>query len=69
MNDAAVILHYYLERDYDLAIELYEKSHALAAKQLAAGGLSEADKALAELAHRDSKNNLAALRKKIKEGK
>ena len=66
-NDAAVILQYYLERDYDRAFELYDEAYALAAEQLEAGNLSEEDRALAELAKRDSKNNSAALKKKIED--
>jgi tetratricopeptide (TPR) repeat protein len=67
-NDAAVILHYYLERDYDRAIELYVKAGELATRLLEAGGLSEADKALIETAKRDSANNLADLKKKMEGG-
>lgn len=66
-NDGAVILHYYLERDYDTALEMYEQARDMAQEQLEAGGLSEEDRALAETALRDAKNNLEALRKKIEE--
>ncbi len=64
-NDAAVVLHYYLERDYDQARELYEKAYAMAEKLLADGNLSDEDRALAETARRDSKSNLAELEKKL----
>lgn len=67
-NDGAVLLHYYLERDYDKAFELYDRAFELATEQLATGGLSEEDLRLVKLAERDSKNNSRALKKKI-EGK
>lgn len=60
-NDAAVVLHYYLERDHDVARELYEKARAMATAQLERGGLSEEERALAETARRDATANLEAL--------
>jgi len=67
-NDGAVLLHYYLEREYDHAFELYDKAYEMASAQLEEGGLSEEDRALVELAKRDSKDNAEKLRKKIEEG-
>ena len=66
-NDGAVLLHYYLEREYDHAFELYDKAYEMASAQLEEGGLSEEDRALVELAKRDSKDNAEKLRKKIEE--
>tara|TARA_R110002072_G_scaffold247486_6_gene406703 strand:+ start:7125 stop:8912 length:1788 start_codon:yes stop_codon:yes gene_type:complete len=66
-NDAAVILHYYLEKDYALAKELYGKSLEMATAQIDSGGLEDEDLALARIAKRDAANNLAALEKKVAE--
>jgi len=64
-NDQAVLLHYYLEREYPRALELYEKSHAMAVSQLEAGGLSPDDQSAAEIAKRDSADNILKLKRKI----
>lgn len=73
LNDGAVILHYYLERDYDKAIEMYDAAEALAVEWLENGGhdfTGEAPdaKQVVETALRDSRNNRAALKKKIEGG-
>ncbi|MBI5431565.1 MAG: tetratricopeptide repeat protein [Planctomycetes bacterium] len=65
LNDTAVILHYNLERDFERALELYAKAFACAEKELARTDLSPDDRAAIELARRDSKNNLALLKKQL----
>ncbi|MCP3914878.1 MAG: hypothetical protein GY711_04865 [bacterium] len=67
-NDGAVLLHYYLERDYDTAKAMYEDSYIQATELLAAGGLDEASKTEAEAAKKDSKDNLAKLEEKMAGG-
>jgi len=72
LNDGAVILHYYLERDYDKAIEMYDEAEALATEWLEGGhdfsGEAPDAKQVVETALRDSRNNRAALKKKIEGG-
>ncbi len=68
-NDAAVILHYYLERDYERAMELYRQALAMATEQLAGEGLSEEERDLVQTAKRDSKTNIARLERKLEGGK
>jgi tetratricopeptide (TPR) repeat protein len=65
LNDTAVILHYNLERDFDRAMKLYEKAYECAQKELARTDLSPADREAIQIALRDSKNNIAALKKKL----
>ncbi|MEM8711799.1 MAG: hypothetical protein AAGG01_12670, partial [Planctomycetota bacterium] len=67
LNDAAVLLHYYLERDYDTAIAMYDEAEAMATERLEKGGLSAEEKPLVEIALRDAKNNRALLKKKIED--
>jgi tetratricopeptide (TPR) repeat protein len=69
LNDAAVLLHYYLERDYDHAIEMYDEAEAMATKRLAEEKLSAEEKPLVEIALRDAVNNRKALKKKIEDAK
>lgn len=69
LNDAAVLLHYYLDRDYDLAISMYDEAEAMATKRLADGGLSPGEKPLVEIALRDSKDNRKKLKAKIERAK
>lgn len=64
-NDLAVVLHYYLERDYDRAMELYERSLSMATDLLAAGGLDEEMQLFAETAKSDAELNIAALKEKL----
>ena len=64
-NDLAVIYDYCLERDYDRALELYEKSLAMATALLEKGGLSEEDQLYAQTAKRDSADNIAKLKRKL----
>jgi tetratricopeptide (TPR) repeat protein len=61
MNDLAVMLHYYLDRDLERAAELYKKATERATAELARSDLSADLRSLYEIALRDSKNNLAKL--------
>ena len=65
LNDGAVLLHYYLERDYDTAIAMYDEAKALAEAQLEAGGLSAEERPIVEIALRDAVNNRRILEQKI----
>ncbi len=66
LNDTAVMLHYYLDRDLERAKSLYQKAAERAAALLEKKGLAQADKEAYQIALRDSKNNLAKLEKGIK---
>lgn len=61
MNDYAVIHHYYLQDEDELALELYRKAKARAQEMLDAGGLDETDRARIATALRDATNNLRKL--------
>ncbi len=61
MNDLAVMLHYYLNRDLERAAELYKKATERATIELARTDLAADLRSLYEIALRDSKNNLAKL--------
>ena len=61
LNDTAVMLHYYLQRDLDKALDMYERAIPLAEALLANEELSEDDRPRYEVALRDSKNNHALL--------
>lgn len=66
LNDAAVLLHYNLERDYDKALEMYAKATELAEARMAEDKFESAEeKDVWRLALRDSKNNRRALLKKM----
>lgn len=69
INDGAVLLHYYLERDYDKAIAMYDEAEALAKDWLANRELTESEKGIVEIALRDAGDNRAKLRAKIKRQK
>lgn len=64
-NDAAVILHYNLKRDLERALELYRVAQAMAAEQLARGGLSEEERVYVEAAQRDSATNIELLEREL----
>lgn len=61
MNDYAVIHHYYLKDEDELALGLYRKAKARAEEMLAAGGLDAADQERIRIALRDATNNLRKL--------
>ena len=63
LNDTAVMLHYYLDRDLEKAKEMYRKATERAQIELARKDLKPDLKELYTTALRDSKNNLAKLEK------
>ncbi|MBC8370825.1 MAG: hypothetical protein H8E25_12580 [Planctomycetes bacterium] len=63
MNDLAVIYHYYLQSDDEIAIELYEQAIVRANEILAGSNEDGKDLSLVKTALRDAKNNLAKLKK------
>lgn len=63
LNDAAVILHYYLDRDPDRAKAMYAKATERATIELEREDLTPDVRELYEIALRDSKNNLEKLNK------
>ena len=69
INDGAVLLHYYLEREYDKAIAMYDQAEALAKDWLANRELSDSEKSIVEIALRDAGDNRAKLRAKIERQK
>ena len=69
INDGAVLLHYYLEREYDKAIAMYDEAEALAKNWLANRELSGSEKSIVEIALRDAGDNRAKLRAKIERQK
>ena len=69
LNDAAVIYHYCLQRDYDRARDMYVRSNELATKLLEDSSLEARRRQLYEVAKRDSADNLAKLEKKIEREK
>lgn len=66
LNDTAVMLHYYLDRETERAKEMYKRSNARAAELLKKPDLSRDERELYQTALRDSANNLAKLEKGIK---
>jgi len=66
LNDRAVILDYYLDREHELAISLYERALAQSTELLKdTEALSEFERIDAETAKRDSANNLERLKRRI----
>ena len=63
INDTAVMLHYDLKREYDRVEEMYKYSNARAQEELARTDLSPDDRAVIEIAKRDSADNLRRLKK------
>ncbi len=63
LNDAALMLHYHLDRDLDQARAWYLKSTEMAEAELAKPTLDKEVRGLREIALRDSKNNLRDLDK------
>lgn len=61
LNDAAVILHYYLDREPERAKAMYEKSFERATIELARTDLAPEVREIYKIALRDSKNNLEKL--------
>ncbi len=65
LNDTAVILHYYLESEYEVAIQMYEMALKESARLLAED-LSADDRQRFQTARTDARNNLDDLRAKMK---
>lgn len=65
VNDTAVMLHYYLDRELDKAREMYVRAGELAMKELEKQNLSRDDRERFETAQRDARNNLRALEKTL----
>ncbi len=65
LNDTAVILHYYLERDYENALEMYARAAIAAQEQLDSGDVPANEAEIVRIALRDAKNNRALLERKI----
>jgi len=66
LNDTAVMLHYYLDRDLERAREMYKLANARAKVLLERKDLKPEERELYKIAERDSRNNLARLEKGIK---
>lgn len=63
LNDTAVILHYYQKKDFDRVLAMYEKAAVCAEALLARKDLSPDDRAVYEIAKRDSNDNIRRLKK------
>jgi hypothetical protein len=68
LNDTAVILHYYLERDWDEARALYLRACERAEAELARAELAPELRALYSTALRDARLNLAELARRPAQG-
>jgi tetratricopeptide (TPR) repeat protein len=66
LNDTAVMLHYYLKRDFEQAKALYEKASRRAEEELAKKDLSPDLREWYQTAKRDSGNNLRKLEAEMK---
>lgn len=64
-----MLLHYNLQRDYELALEMYAKATVEAEKRLAGEGLSTELRGIYQLALRDSVNNRKLLEAQIEKEK
>lgn len=65
LNDGAVLLHYYLDRDLEKAIEMYKLAETNALRLLEDESLSKEKRELFRIALRDSKNNRKLLEAKL----
>ena len=63
MNDLAVIYHYYLETEDEIALELYRNAIVRAEEILSAENSAGDDLSLVKVALRDARNNLSKLSK------
>ncbi len=63
LNDTAVMFHYYLERDYDKALSMYERAAVLADQLLARKDLPSDVREVVKIAQRDAKNNTMKLKR------
>lgn len=67
LNDTAVMLHYYLVRDLEEAMTLYQKAERRAGEELARNDLDADTRDWFETAQRDAKNNQKLLARLIDE--
>jgi tetratricopeptide (TPR) repeat protein len=63
LNDTAVMLHYYFKRDYERALAMYEKAAKAAEELLARKDLPADERAVIQIAKRDSNNNIAKVKR------
>ena len=61
MNDLAVIYHYYLKTEDEIALELYRNAIVRAEEILSAENSAGDDLSLVKVALRDARNNLSKL--------
>lgn len=61
LNDIAVMLHYYLDRDLDKALDWYKKAAVNADKELARTDLDKQMRDIRAIAKRDANNNMKKL--------
>jgi len=66
LNDTAVMLHYYLERDFLRARELYQEAGRRAGETLARTDVAPDVRAWMEIARRDSEDNLRKLERLLR---
>jgi len=69
LNDTAVILHYCLDRELDLALKMYREATVRAKAELQRSDLKAGARPGIEIALRDSQNNARLLEKKIEKRK
>lgn len=67
LNDTAVILHYCLDRDLELALDMYQRATTSAEELLKRTDLKSGSRPGIEIALRDSKNNARLLQKKLEQ--
>jgi len=67
VNDTAVLMHYYLEEDLPVALQMYDHAIELATKLLEQEDLAAADRARFEAARADAEKNRAALAAQLDE--
>jgi Tfp pilus assembly protein PilF len=65
LNDTAVVLHYYLDREHERTLELYAHAARAAEAKLAAGGLDAGTLELVKTALRDATNNRGILERTL----
>ncbi len=62
LNDGAVILHYGLQRNPELAIAMYDEAEKLALEMQAKGEFAEGEEEIVKIALRDARNNRKLLK-------
>ena len=69
LNDGAVILHYGLQRDPELAIAMYDEAEELALAMQAKGEFAEGEEEIVKIALRDARNNRKLLKQALERQK